>query len=458
MPVRDIVIIGSIVLTIPFCFARPYFGIIVWTIVALLNPHRFGWGAAYNEFPVAVVVGAATLAGLLIFFPGLRQFFSRDIVLMIILWLWFTLTSLHNSSMPEFTHFADDTWYQWRLVSKVLLMILVTVALVNTWQRFRTFLYVMAGCLGSLVLKAVPFMITTGGSFRLYGPDGSMLADNNDLGLALNMTLPLFFFLAATETRPWPKRLLIFVFLSTIPAILFTYSRGALVGLVVVLFLMIIRVRQRFVLLPVILVAVLFAIYFTPEKWQSRMDFRREGAVMDDSALSRINAWTYSWRLAKDYPLFGAGFEAFTPELFNRYAPNPADVHGPHSVYFGVLAEHGFIGLGLYLSLITSVSLSLWQVRRYARLYGDETAANYSWMLQFSIIGFMVSGAFLGRAYFDYFFLIVGCTMILSRLCRIDRLEADYAAVDMDYADQQYLAEPPFEGGVLNGGMISGAR
>ncbi len=76
---------------------------------------------------------------------------------------------------------------------------------------------------------------------------------------------------------------------------------------------------------------------------------------MDDSATSRINAWTYCWRLAKDYPVTGGGFEAFTPTLFYRYAPNPKDVHGPHSMYFGVLAEHGFPGLFLYLSLLVSV-------------------------------------------------------------------------------------------------------
>src|SRR5258705_2455733 len=117
---------------------------------------------------------------------------------------------------------------------------------------------------------------------------------------------------------------------------------------------------------------------------------------MDDSALSRINAWTYSWNLALDYPLLGAGFEAFTPELFEHYAPNAKDVHGPHSIYFGVLAEHGFIGLFLYLSLLATCFLTLRQAGRFARASGDERAANYAAMLQFSLLGFMVSGAFLG--------------------------------------------------------------
>jgi putative inorganic carbon (HCO3(-)) transporter len=420
--IRDIIVLTLIIASLPVCFFRPYLGILMWTIVSLLNPHRFAYGVAYHQFPVAVAVGGATLAGLAISFPGLKNFFSRDVLLILLLWLWFTLTTLHSTALPEFAHFAADSWFRWQFVSKVLLMMLVTAVIVNSWARLRYLLLVISACVGVLVVKAVPFMIMTGGSFRLYGPDGSMLADNNDLGLALNMTLPMFFFLARTETDRRIKWLMAFLFLSTIPAVFFTYSRGALVGLALVLFLMVIRSRQRAILLPILVLAALFAVFLTPEQWQKRMDFAKEGRLLDDSALSRINAWTYSWNLALDYPLTGAGFEAFTPELFERYAPNARDVHGPHSIYFGVLAEHGFIGLFLYLSLLASCFLSLRQVRRHARASGDERAANYAAMLQLSLLGFMVCGAFLGRAYFDYFFTIVACVIILRRLCTFESL------------------------------------
>ena len=139
---------------------------------------------------------------------------------------------------------------------------------------------------------------------------------------------------------------------------------------------------------------------------------------MDASALSRINAWTYCWRLAHDYPVTGGGFEAFTPELFSRYAPNPQDVHGPHSIYFGVLAEHGFVGLGLYLLLLASCFRDLARVRRFGREQGEDRICAYANMLQVCLLAFMLAGAFLGRTYFDYYFTIVAGTAILTRLCR----------------------------------------
>jgi len=48
-----------------------------------------------------------------------------------------------------------------------------------------------------------------------------------------------------------------------------------------VMFLMIMRLPQRVIILPILLVTSLFAVYFTPERWQYRMDFRRDGALID---------------------------------------------------------------------------------------------------------------------------------------------------------------------------------
>src|ERR1700721_1102323 len=73
------------------------------------------------------------------------------------LWGWFTFTTLYDTRLPLFSEFAPITWYRWRFVSKVILMTLVTVGMLNTWSRLRLYLLVTAGRLGFLVLKAVPF-------------------------------------------------------------------------------------------------------------------------------------------------------------------------------------------------------------------------------------------------------------------------------------------------------------
>jgi len=324
-------------------------------------------------------------------------------------------------------HHAGDTWYRWVFVSKVLLMVVVTMGMVDSFARLRMLVLTIAGCFGFFVAKSFPFIIATGGIYRLYGPPNSMIADNNDFGLALNMTLPIFFFLSQSESRRWVKRLFAVLSLITVPAVFFTYSRGALVGLLAIGCLMFFRLpmRQRVVLVPVVAIGIVFALFFAPDKWKERMDFSDSSRVVDNSARERLNAWAFARHLAADYPVTGGGFATFTPELFALYAPNGGDIHGPHSIYFGVLAEHGFVGLALYLTLVLSCFQTCRVLARQAKRRGDRVVGQYVRMFGFSMVGFLASGMFLGRAYFDYYFTIVACLTILARVARQEWLRED---------------------------------
>ena len=446
MPIRDLVLLAFFVTSLPFCFVRPFYGILLWTIVAFLNPQSFIWGAA-SFFPWALAVAIPTLLGFVLFSKGWNQrLATREVYLIGILWIWFTITSVVSVNTPLFMHHSADTWDRWRFVSKVLLMTIVTVALVDSLARLRILLLTIAGCFGFYVAKSFPFIISTRGAFRLFGPANSMIADNNDLGLALNMTLPFFFFLAQSEDRPWVKRLFTFLFFISIPAIFFTYSRGALVGLIANLALMFLQLRfdQKLLLAPVICVGLAVAIFFAPQKWKDRMDFTSP-QMIDGSAQERLNSWAFARHLARDYPITGGGFGTFTPELFERYAPNGKDIKGPHSIYFGLLAEHGVIGLGLYLTLVISCLFAAHRLARAARFYGDGLILNYINLLRFSMVGFLTSGVFLGRAYFDYYFTLVACIAILRRVADEEWARDEEAAEEETTEPEHPEMLPQFE-------------
>ena len=442
MPIRGLLLFAFFLASLPVCFFRPFYGILLWAVVSFLNPQAtiVYWSAA-AAFPWAVAIAVPTLCGFALFSSGWPQrLASREVLLMVVLWVWFTITSIVSTQTPLFMHHADDTWARWAFVSKILLMTLVTIALVDTFARLRFLVMVMAGCFGLMVLKWLPIIVLTGGASHIYGPALSMIGDNNDFGLALNMTLPLFLFLALTESNRWLKWLFGFLFVATIPAIFCTYSRGALVGLTAVFGLMLLRLKQRVVLVPLVILVAVMALLFAPEAWKERMN-PKQG--LDSSARERLNAWTFCWNLASDYPVTGGGFSTFTPELFERYATVVDDVRGPHSVYFGVLAEHGFVGLGLYLALVFSCLAKAWRLLKQARFDGDQTLLNYANMFLFSLVGFLISGFFLGRAYFDYFFSIVACLVVLDRLAR--------SAVP----DARMLTEPVEEGHFLPDSRVS---
>ncbi len=442
MGARDAIVLVFFLASLPFCFIRPFYGILLWTVVAFLNPQRLAFGVAAS-FPLALAVAIPTLAGVLIFGRGWRQLRSREVLLIAVLWIWFTITSMAAGNTPMFAGHIQDTWFRWGVVSKILLMTVIAICVVDSFARLRILSLVMAGCLGIFVLKDLPFMIATGGSFRLYGPPQSMIADNNDFGLALNMMLPIFFFLGRTESDRRVRGLMYFISLATVPTIFFTYSRGALHGQGVVGVMLFLRMKQRFLLLPVLGLALVTGFFLTPQNWQERMSFFLNGKL-DASALSRFNAWTFSWKLVSDFPVMGGGFETFSPELFQRYAPTATDVHGPHSVSFGVLAEHGFPGLLLYLLLVLSCLGTTQRLVKLAGLHEDQVAADYANMFRFSLIAFMTSGLFLGRAYFDLYFSIVACIVILNHVCRAEWARHSVLGDDQHAGVDRSLDVPAF--------------
>ena len=62
---RDIALTLFIAGLLPFILARAWVGVLVWTWIGLMNPHRLTFGFA-RDFPFALIVAVATLLAILI--------------------------------------------------------------------------------------------------------------------------------------------------------------------------------------------------------------------------------------------------------------------------------------------------------------------------------------------------------------------------------------------------------
>jgi probable O-glycosylation ligase (exosortase A-associated) len=147
--------------------------------------------------------------------------------------------------------------------------------------------------------------------------------------------------------------------------------------------------------------------------------------------MARLNAWQTAFNVAKDRPL-GGGFELGTPSVFARYAPNPSVPCAAHSIYFQVLGEHGFPGLGLFLLLWLLVWLDTsWIIRRSRARTELGWASDLARMIQVSLVGFFVGGAFLSLAYYDVPYNLL-VAVVLTRLLvekELTRLEQEQSGL-----------------------------
>jgi probable O-glycosylation ligase (exosortase A-associated) len=447
-PMRDLILLVIIGVSIPLSFFYPFYGILVWTWVTFFNPHRFTWSYMYN-FPVAAVIAIPTLLGCLFTRQINRRILTREMILLGILYVWFTFTYLHAMQVPLFQGHIADTQLEWVRVSKVLLITFAMILLVTTHDRFKSLAMVTSLSFGVLAIKGAIFGLRTGGEFRVWGPSDSFIADNNSFALAVNMSLPMLLFLARDEKTRKVRWLLYFAFVCGALAVVLTYSRGGLLGLAAVLFAITFKSRYKVLSVLFVAIAVVAILTFAPPQWMNRMGGLMHGNL-DDSARQRFVSWGTSWNFAMDYPITGGGFNALpNVELFQRYQPEPLPggflSSGPHSIYFQTLEEQGFVGLGLYLLLVGSCWASLFGLRRSAR---RSSAARwivpYTHMIEVSLFGFLVSGAFLGLANFDLFYQLVAMVIILKVLYR-----------DEGFAARQIRSEHPEPIEIAEGALVT---
>ena len=155
------------------------------------------------------------------------------------------------------------------------------------------------------------------------GPDLSFFADNNELGLALCMILPILLYLSREEPRPWLKLVFRATFGLTVVSIFFTYSRGAYLGLAVILGILVWRSPWRWRFAVTVVAVALIAAPLIPERLWDRIGSiqQQESAeTRDDSAKGRLEAWTTAWNLAVDRPFTGGGFRALHNQfVWGRY-------------------------------------------------------------------------------------------------------------------------------------------
>ena len=402
---RDILIVIPVILCALVALRKPWVGVMCWNWLSLMNPHRYTYGFAYDA-PLAALAAVSTMVGFLATRDKSSPFKGTPVTWLMIFIVWITISWLLGLD-PE----GDQE--QWSKIMKIDIMILVGLALLHTRMHIMVLCWVCAGSLAILGAKGGAFTVATGGNYRVWGPPGSFIADNNEFALSLVMTIPLLRFLQMQLPAGWRRHLMTLVMLLCAASALGSQSRGALLAISAMVLVLWWRGGSRVTGGIVMAVAGVLLIAFMPDTWTSRMQ-TIETYQEDRSALGRISAWWTAWGIAKSY-VTGIGFDAARPELFQLYSPYPDYIHAAHSIYFQVLGNHGFIGLFLFLAIFVSTYVWAGRLRREALV--DERArwaVDLGAMAQVSILGYAVGGAFLSLAYFDLPYIVM-MLVVLAR-------------------------------------------
>jgi probable O-glycosylation ligase (exosortase A-associated) len=403
---RDLIITLFILGSVPKLLFRPDLAVLMFYWLSLMNPHKLCWGFAANV-PFALVTAVTLLTSVLLWREPKKILWMPVNILMLINVFWMTATTY-------FAFAPDDAWTGWDRMWRIQLIAFITMMVMKTKTNINQLVWVVTMSLGFYGIKGGIFTILTGGGERVWGPEGTFIGGNNEIGLALCMTVPLIRYLSLVEKNPYINRGLSVSIVLSLVTILGTQSRGALIGMLSMTLFLIAKSRQKFLLFFLMMLTVPLIIGFMPTSWHERM-----GTIKtydkDSSAMGRINAWGTAFNIAK-HNLMGGGFKGLPiPWVFEKYAENPTDIRDAHSIYFQVMAEHGFVGLALFLM----IALTAWRLASaLKKMTKDEKDLQWiydlSSMIQVSFIGYWTAGAFLGLADFDFYYCLIA-TLVSCR-------------------------------------------
>jgi probable O-glycosylation ligase (exosortase A-associated) len=372
-----------------------------------MNPQNLIYGN-YEFLSYAMFVAVATMSGLI--FNVKQIIIPKNIIfyLALALFLYFTLTTSYAMNGPR-------AWEKWQQVGKIYVMVVLMCCLINDKEKFRYLLIVVAMSIGYYGFQGAVTTILTGGKEIIYGDFRSSLGDNNTLGMAELMVIPLMLALGQTAKRNWKK----WAFYGTaamcmisVPA---SYSRGAVVGQVALVGILWLKSSRKILYGALAIGGAAILILLSPPQWHDRM-MTIFTYQEDNSAMARVYGPIAALRIAKDKPFLGGGFGLSTTKYYEDMFPEAGTVD-IHNSFFQLLSEHGFIALGIFLVLI---GFSLLVTHRIARdVSVDMELRKYAEGLFAGIIPYIIAGSFMPRAYIEMFYIYIGAIVILSGLASV---------------------------------------
>jgi putative inorganic carbon (HCO3(-)) transporter len=413
--VRDVAFIAAWIVLLPLALQGAQLGVLLWTWTSLLAPNDvlYGLGA---DLPYAKIAAVVTL-GLMLFGRGgaIRMRCNASVALMGAL----AVCGLVSQSMGVAIDPAGG-WDLFQKFFKILLLAMVASAVMGDRIRLHALLLVICLGIGFTGLgEGAKFLLSAGGH-KVEGTPST--GDNNQIGLDVLLILPILYYLCKQALNRSVQAVCLAVGGMCIICIIATASRAAFLGLALLGVIFVLNSRRK--VLGLLLVAVLAGggSQFVSRDWVDRMN-TIQTAENDDSFLGRVGAWKVSTALALERPLFGGGFHAIQHSdvwgarlaaadllsFFDTPPPSPLP-RAAHSIYFEVLGDLGFIGLGLFLALFWVAWRNAVLVRRLVRrsLRPDLAwAGSLAGALQASVLVFLVGGASLSAAYFDIDYLLV---------------------------------------------------
>ena len=422
---RDLVFFSAFLILLVFALRRPYIAVCLWLWSGLFVPVHWLYGFA-SHISYNSVFAAVTIIGF-VFSTHKSKFKVNPIFIFVILFFIHTCITSIFAMAPDVMVKTDLSEF----FKAILLFVFISLILRDR-HHFRLFLWMIVLSIGFMgFVEGLKFIASAGGH-RIKGPSGNILSDNNHMAVAMCMTIPFIIYLIGETKEKLIKFGLRLMLIMCILAVTGTFSRGGLIGLIIILGYFWLKSRHKLRTVFILVFAAILAYSFLPQSWYNRMA-SIDNAMASASFTTRINSWKIHTLMALERPLIGGGFKGPQVSYMWRIlavdidkfdfipTPPPGDKGwAAHSIYFQVLGDQGFLGLFWFLLFISLTFIRLSSIERYFRRHeGKESwPCLLAGMTKISLMAYCVSGAALSLAYLEMFYAILAMVVCLDQVMK----------------------------------------
>lgn len=383
----------------------------------------------FEGAPISALLGAMAIGSYLLLDRRSPPRPTATLLLSVIFVGWMTLTT-------TWAVVPDTAWIQWNWTTKTILFSAFVPFVIRSRVQIEAFLQVFAfSAAGHLLPWGLKTLADGGGYNRplgLLGVNTGAFGESSMVAGTILMFIPLLLVLRRHSlliTSPALRNVLYvgYIVIGTFGAI-GTFARTAVVGALVLLSGLWLQSRRKMLfLLAAVAVAAVLSLALTAQ-WQKRIS-TIEDPTADTSADTRLIIWRWTLDYVAEQP-FGGGF--YVHNTSRILVPQPGQEEplleigrAPHSIYFQILGEHGWVGLFLFLATQAACLRMLWKTSRRAR-----GIAELSWCrdmaraLITAILTMLTCGAFIGIAYQPTLWDLTALSVCVSEYARRRLAEA----------------------------------
>ncbi len=373
------------------------------------NPENRWWGMHIPSFLTSFLVSAALLLAYAIRYQKYSE--TKISQLPQAKWLLSLLVLMIITGL--YAVWPEQHWKYLNYHIKLLIVLAVSYKVIDSASKLdKAVLFYLVGV---LYIGYLAWSIGRTGYGRLEGIGMLDAPDANDTAAVLASAVPLIFFYLI-KGHYWEKGFAVISLAFILNGLILINSRGAFLGLIVGFFYIFIisslanqlKLSEKRILISAIFLGALLFLYLADQTFWNRMNtiVNLSKEVSRGEEVGRVYFWMKTFSILKHHP-FGVGAcgyqflsPTFLPEsMLTKGLAGVVRQRAVHSTYFQVLAEYGYLGFALFISLIISNFLALKKVRSLALRLGNSEVYFRVLSFEAGLISFLIAAIFIDRFY-----------------------------------------------------------